>query len=245
MLGFEDVTKRFGEMVAVDHLSLEVPEGRTTVLIGTSGCGKSTLLRMLVGLEQPTSGRLLVDGIEVGPETLKDVRRRIGYVIQEGGLFPHLTARQNVALAVRPLGWTDDRVEPRMLELAELAHLPKELLDRYPGELSGGQRQRVSLIRALLPDPSHLLMDEPFGALDPLVRFELRREFREIVTTTNKTVLLVTHDLAEAGILGDEVVLMQTGRIVQQGPFSELMEKPANDFAAQFIEAQSVPGAAS
>ena len=241
MLEFTNVTKTFGDVTVIDDFDLAVPEGRVTALIGPSGCGKSTLLRMLVGLETPTSGVASVDGIPVGPKTLRDVRRRVGYVIQEGGLFPHLTARENVALAVRPLGWDARRIGERLEPLVELTHFPRAGLDRYPAGLSGGQRQRLSLMRALLPDPGTLLLDEPFGALDPLVRHELQREFREIVRATGKTVLVVTHDLNEAGYLGDEVVLLDQGRIAQRGPFRELLETPASDFVREFVEAQRTP----
>ena len=242
MLAFENVTKTFGEQTAVDDVTIDVPTGTTTALIGSSGCGKSTLLRMLVGLEHPTRGHVRVDGVDVTPRTLGHIRSRIGYVIQEGGLFPHLTARENVALAARPHGWTMGRVEARLDPLVELTHFPPDGLDRYPGELSGGQRQRVSLMRALLTEPEALLMDDPFGALDPMVRHELQREFRDIVKETGKTALIVTHDLVEAGYLGDDVVLMNKGRVVQQGPFRKLLEAPASDFVRRFVEAQRAPG---
>jgi len=241
MLAFENVTKSFGGRPAVDDVSLEVPAGQTMALIGSSGCGKSTLMRMLVGLETPDRGTVSVHGIPVESSTLPEIRSRIGYVIQEGGLFPHLTARENVALAVQPHGWSEARIDERLMILVELTHFPPDGLDRYPGELSGGQRQRVSLMRGLLADPEALLMDEPFGALDPMVRFELQREFRDIVRSTNKTALIVTHDLAEAGYLGDQVALMDEGRVVQCGPFRELMGAPASDFVRRFIEAQRSP----
>ncbi len=242
MLAIDHVTKSWGGRPAVDDVSVDVPAGTTTALIGSSGCGKSTLLRMLVGLEHPDTGQVRVDGTEVVPRTLRDIRKRIGYVIQEGGLFPHLTARENVALAARPHGWTNDQVEERLEPLVRLTHFPPDGLDRYPGELSGGQRQRVSLMRALLIEPDALLLDEPFGALDPMVRHELQREFRDIVKSTGKTALVVTHDLIEAGYLGDDVVLMNEGRIVQQGPFRQLLEAPASDFVRRFVEAQRAPG---
>ena len=241
MLAFENVTKSFGGPPAVDDVSLEVPAGQTMALIGSSGCGKSTLMRMLVGLETPDRGVVSVHGIAVEPSSLAEIRSRIGYVIQEGGLFPHLTARQNVALAVQPHGWSEDRIEERLKTLVDLTHFPYDGLARYPGELSGGQRQRVSLMRGLLADPEALLMDEPFGALDPMVRFELQREFRDIVRSTHKTALIVTHDLAEAGYLGDEVALMDKGRIMQKGPFRELVDRPASEFVRRFIEAQRSP----
>jgi len=241
MLSFEGITKTFGDVVAVDDVSLTVPQGRTTALIGSSGCGKSTLLRLVVGLEQADTGSVVVDDVEVQADTVREVRRRIGYVIQEGGLFPHLTARQNVALAVRPLGWDDARIDARLEELIELTHFPTGAIDRYPGELSGGQRQRVSLMRGLLADPEYLLLDEPFGALDPLVRYELQAEFRAIARATGKTTLLVTHDLAEAGYLGDEVVLLDKGKVMQKGPFQALIDAPESDFVSRFVEAQRGP----
>ncbi len=242
MLSFEGITKTFGDVIAVDDVSLTVPAGRTTALIGSSGCGKSTLLRLVVGLEHADRGRVIVDDLDVQPDTVRDVRRKLGYVIQEGGLFPHLTARENVALAVRPLGWEKDRIDARIDELIALTHFPEGAIDRYPGELSGGQRQRVSLMRGLLADPKYLLLDEPFGALDPLVRYELQAEFRSIARATGKTTLLVTHDLAEAGFLGDEVVLLDQGRVMQKGPFQSLIDAPENEFVSRFVEAQRGPG---
>ena len=177
-------------------------------------------------------------GQPLRPETLPAVRRQIGYMIQEGGLFPHLTARDNVALMPRYLRWPAERTAARLVELMDLVRLTPTLLDRYPRQLSGGHRQRVGLMRALVLDPAVLLLDEPLGDLDPMVRAELQDELRSVFRTLQKTVVLVTHDLAEAGYLGDRLTLLRSGRIVQQGTLAELLDRPADDFAARFVQAQ-------
>jgi len=241
MIELSGVTKRYGERVALHPLDLAIPRGRTTVLIGTSGCGKSTLIRMLVGLVEPDGGTLAFDGVPYRTPELMSLRRRMGYVIQEGGLFPHLTARRNVALLPRHLGWDAARIDARVTELAQLVQLPGEALDRYPVELSGGQRQRVSLMRALALDPDVLLLDEPLGAVDPLVRAELSADLRAIFRRLGKTVVMVTHDMGEAAFFGDLVVLLREGRVVQKGPLSELLERPADPFVTRFINAQRSP----
>jgi osmoprotectant transport system ATP-binding protein len=237
MFELRGVVKRYGAQLAVD-LDLELPRGTTTVVIGPSGCGKSTLLRLLIGLERPDSGEVRFDGQALVGD-LRGLRRRMGYVIQEGGLFPHLTAAANVALPARD--WPKREVWARVRELALLVRLGDELLLRYPQELSGGQRQRVSLMRALMLAPEALLLDEPFGALDPLVRAELLEDLRHIIRSLSQTVVLVTHDLAEAALLADDVVLMREGRIVQRGPIDALMHRPAEAFVTRFIEAQRSP----
>lgn len=241
MLQLVGVSKSYGSTPALGRVDLVVPAGRTTVLIGPSGCGKSTLLRLMAGLLQPDSGSISFEGVLLTPDNARALRRRIGFVVQDGGLFPHLTARGNVTLMARHLGWSRPRIDERLAELMALTRFPSELLDQYPVQLSGGQRQRVSLMRALMLDPSLLLLDEPLGALDPLIRSELQADLRGIFQTLHKTVVLVTHDLGEAGFLGDTLVLMQAGRIVQQDAFAKLIEAPADEFVTRFINAQRAP----
>lgn len=241
MIALEGVTKSFGARVVLAPTDLTIPSRTALALVGPSGCGKSTLLRTIVGLVVPDRGRIVVDDTPVEPNTVTAVRRRLGYVIQEGGLFPHLRARDNVALLARHLGWEAARIAARTAELAALVHVDEGLLDRYPGELSGGERQRVGIMRALMLDPSHLLLDEPMGALDPIVRVQLRRDLKRIFSEVGKTVLLVTHDLQEAAQLGDEVALMREGRVVQRGPMRALVESPAEPFVRAFVEAQGTP----
>ena len=236
------VSKRYGETVALDALDLSIAGGTTTALIGPSGAGKSSALRMLLGLEWPDSGEVRFDGEPLRRETLLEQRRRIGYVIQEGGLFPHLTAAGNAALLARTLGWQRDRIDARLRELAELCQLPFDMLSHYPAELSGGQRQRVGLIRALMLDPQVLLLDEPLGALDPIVRHELQTQMRELFDQLDKTVVLVTHDVAEAAWLGDTLVLMRRGRVLQQGSARELLDTPTDPFVREFMTAQRSVG---
>ena len=234
------VRKSFGSVPAVDDVTLRLAAGRTTVLLGPSGSGKSTLLKLMNGLLWPDRGRVLVQGEPVVPETVLQVRLRTGYMLQEGGLFPHLTARANAGLMARQLGWSFERIDARLEELANLVQLPAELLARFPSQLSGGQRQRVALIRALMLDPAVLLLDEPLGALDPLLRSELQAELRRIFLDLGKTVVLVTHDLGEAARLGDELVLLGQGRIHQRGSYREMAEQPADEFVRRFFRAWSL-----
>lgn len=245
MLTLTDIGKRFGAVVALDAVDLTVEAGETVALIGPSGCGKSTLLRSIIALEVPDTGQLTLDG-ESLPHAddgrLRDWRRRMGYVIQEGGLFPHLDGRDNVALQARYFGWDEGTLAARLEELRELVHLPPECLDRFPHQLSGGQRQRLSLMRALVMDPEVLLLDEPLGALDPMIRAELQQDLRQIFQSLGKTVVLVTHDLWEARRLGDRLVLMLEGRIVQQGRYEDLEQNPATPFVHRFLDAQRPPG---
>ena len=233
-----DVSKRYANAIALHATNLSIERGKTTVLIGPSGCGKSTLLRLIVRLIEPDSGLIEFNGEPITSDTIGALRRRIGYVIQEGGLFPHLTARSNVLLMARHIGKSEYETQSRLVELCELTRFPGNLLSRYPLELSGGQRQRVGLMRALMLLPELLLLDEPLGALDPLVRASLQRDLKEIFARLQQTVLFVTHDLAEAAYFGDEIVLMNDGRIVQKGSVSDLREKPADPFVSEFINAQ-------
>ena len=198
MIELRNVSKSFGGVPAVEPLTLGFPRGRTTVLIGTSGCGKSTTLRLIVGLIRPDTGTVHVEQEAMKPQNVRALRRRMGYVIQDGGLFPHLTARQNVTLMARSSGWSKNRIEERVHALSDLCHVPVARLESYPAQLSGGQRQRISLMRALMLDPDILLLDEPLAALDPMIRSELQHELKTIFKSLEKTVVLVTHDLNEA-----------------------------------------------
>ena len=238
MLVLDHISKKFNGTAAVRSLSLTVPAGGKTVLIGPSGCGKSTILRLIIGLLRPDAGTVFFDGTAVVMQNLTAVRRRIGYVIQDGGLFPHMTARENVTVMARYLRWSRSRIAERVEELAQLARLDGDLLRRYPAELSGGQRQRVSLMRALMLDPEVLLLDEPFAALDPMIRFDLQRDMKAVFRQLGKTVLFVTHDLGEAAYLADSLVLLREGRVVQQGSYRDLEARPAEDFVSRFVQAQ-------
>jgi len=229
------VTKRYGAGAAVDGLDLTFASGKTTALLGPSGCGKSTVLRLLVALVTPDAGQVEADGRPLPAHDIEALRRRIGYVIQDGGLFPHLTAAGNVTLMARHLGWDAARIAARLEELRALTRFPADGLTRYPNELSGGQVQRVAIMRGLLLDPEVLLLDEPLSALDPLVRAELRDDLRAIFRSLGKTVIIVTHDVGEAAHLADVVVLMRDGRVVQQGPMATLAATPADPFVAAFL----------
>jgi osmoprotectant transport system ATP-binding protein len=230
--------KHYGRAAALDRVSLNFAPGTTTALIGSSGSGKSTVLRLLLGLEWPDEGAVHVDGRLLQRNDVLQLRRRVGYVIQEGGLFPHLTVLGNLALLPQHLGWKPSRIRERANELAALTHLPDGALERYPAELSGGQRQRVALMRALMAEPDALLLDEPLGALDPIVRHELQDELKQIFDQIGKTVIVVTHDLAEAAWFAQRLVLIDRGVVVQDGTIDDLRERPANDFVTRFVQAQ-------
>ena len=232
------VSKRYADATALYSTNLSVERGKTTILIGPSGCGKSTLLRLIIRLIEPDSGSIEFNGESITSDTIGELRRRIGYVIQEGGLFPHLTARANVLLMARHIGKSEDEMQNRLVELCKLTRFSVNLLSRYPVELSGGQRQRVGLMRALMLSPQLLLLDEPLGALDPLVRAALQKDLKEIFVRLQQTALFVTHDLAEAIYFGDEIVLLKEGRVVQKGSITDLREKPADPFVSKFINAQ-------
>src|SRR6201997_773629 len=230
-----EVSKRYAGTTALHSTNLSIELGKTTVLIGPSGCGKSTLLRLIICLIEPDSGRIDFGGEPINTNNINSLRRRIGYVIQEGGLFPHLTARANVLLMARHVGKSQEEMQKRLLELCELTRFSGNLLSRYSVELSGGQRQRVSLMRALMLSPELLLLDEPLGALDPLVRASLQKDLKEIFGRLGQTVLFVTHDMAEAIYFADEIVLMNEGKIVQKGTVTDLRDKPADPFVSEFI----------
>lgn len=235
---FLATTKVYAGETAVAGIDLAIAARRTTVLIGPSGCGKSTCLKLILGLEAPTLGEVRVDSIEVTPATMLTIRRRSGYMIQDGGLFPHLTARANILLPAKAHQSSRDAAEHRLAELCEMTHFAARQLDRYPGELSGGQCQRVALMRALILDPTLLLMDEPLGALDALVRLDLQQELKALFATLGKTVVWITHDLLEAARFADELVLMRAGRIEQRGAMADLVARPASEFVARFVAAQ-------
>jgi osmoprotectant transport system ATP-binding protein len=238
MIDLRGVSKSYKARRVLEATDLAVPEGRTHALVGPSGCGKSTLLRLVMGLIQPDSGEVRVNGEPLRPETARRVRHSIGYVIQDGGLFPHLTAARNVTLVARHLGWESPRMAHRLKELSTLVEFPSDGLQRYPAQLSGGQRQRVGLMRALMLDPPVLLMDEPLGALDPLIRARLQADLKSIFDTLHKTVLLVTHDMAEAAYLAQVTSVMRQGRIVQTGSLEELVGAPAEPYVTEFLSAQ-------
>ena len=241
MLRLVNIAKSFGTRVVLHPLSIKIPVGKTTALLGPSGCGKSTLLRVVAGLIPPDQGQVFFDGEVVTSQNVQKLRQKLGFVLQDGGLFPHLTARGNAGLLARHLGWEVSPVNSRVEELADLTRLPHDVLNRYPHQMSGGQRQRVGIMRALMLDPEVMLLDEPMGALDPLVRYDLQNDLKEIFRSLQKTVLLVTHDLGEADFLGDDVVLLKDGRIVQQGTLEDIANRPADPFVTDFIRAQRIP----
>ncbi len=243
---FEHVTKVYGGSAAkqgtpgaVNDLSLTVPAGQICVLVGPSGCGKTTSLKMVNRLIEPTSGRILLDGVDAATRNVTELRRGIGYVIQQTGLFPHQTIGENVETVPRLLGWPKNRRRERADELLSLVGLdPKDYSLRYPAQLSGGERQRVGVARALAADPPIMLMDEPFGAVDPIVRERLQNEFLRLQEQLAKTILFVTHDIDEAIKMGDLVAVFRAGGIVEQyGPPSEILAAPASPFVAQFVGA--------
>ena len=238
MISVTGVSKSFGTATALAPTTLAFAPGRTTVVIGPSGCGKTTLLRLMLGLVTPDSGSVMLNGEVLSAANAETLRHRVGYVIQEGGLFPHLTARRNVTLMARFLGRSQEDIQRRCAELAELVQIAPDVLVRYPRDLSGGQRQRVALMRALMLDPPVLLMDEPLGALDPITRHALQRDLKSIFSRLAKTVVLVTHDMHEAAHFAGEIVLMREGRVVQRGTLDDLLARPAEPFVTEFIHAQ-------
>ena len=242
MIELSNISKSYESTRVLEPINLVIERGRTTVLIGPSGCGKSTLLRIMVGLETADGGRVCFEGIELTAANSAEMRRQMGYVLQDGGLFPHLTARENVTLLARYLGkMSRKQVDARVGELADLTRVPGQILDRYPAQLSGGQRQRVAIMRAFMLDPKVVFLDEPMGALDPLIRFDLQEDLRQIFLALGKTVVLVTHDMGEAGFFGDPIILLSDGHIVQQGSLREMVEKPVDPFVTRFIKAQRLP----
>ena len=238
MISMRDVTKTFpgAAAPAVASLSLEIPAGETVVLVGPSGCGKTTTMKMVNRLVEPTSGTILVDGTDVMRQDPVDLRRRIGYVIQSIGLMPHRTVAENIATVPKLVGWDDARTKRRVAELVDVLELDADLLRRYPNELSGGQRQRVGVARALATDPPVMLMDEPFGAVDPIVRERLQDQFLRIQAELRKTIVFVTHDVDEAIKMADRIAILNKGGVLEQfAPPEEILRAPANDFVRQFV----------
>ena len=235
------LTKRFpgAATPAVDHLDLVIPAGEIVALVGPSGCGKTTTLKMINRLIEPTEGEIEIDGRPVRELPVHELRRGIGYVIQQTGLFPHRTVGANIATVPKLLGWDKGRIQDRVEELADLAGLERSMLDRYPNELSGGQQQRVGVARALAADPPILLMDEPYSAVDPIVRARLQDELLDLQRRVNKTIVLVTHDVDEAIKLGDRMAILQVGGVLAQtAPPAEILAAPASEFVADFLGAE-------
>ncbi len=241
MIELRGVSKNYAGHCVLQPTDLTIERGQTTVLIGQSGSGKSTLLRIIMGLITPDEGTVTFDGTLLCRDNCQLLRRKMGYVIQDGGLFPHLSAMDNALLLGRYLKINEGTLEARVEELIQLTKLPSKCLEQFPGQLSGGQRQRVSLMRALVLDPEVLLLDEPMGALDPMIRCELQSDLKAIFKSLKKTVVLVTHDLGEACFLGDSIALMRDGHIVQEGSFDNLVGHPEDPFVTNFINAQRPP----
>jgi len=238
MIKVKHLSKHFGKVKAVDEISFEVNEHETLVLLGTSGCGKTTTLKMLNRLIEPTHGSIFINNKNILEQQPEVLRRGIGYVLQNNGLFPHYTVGENIAIVPQLLKWDKDKIEHRVSELLEKLHLSNDYLNVYPNELSGGQQQRVGLARALVADPAVLLMDEPFGALDNVTKAKIHAEFKALDELKRKTIIMVTHDVQEAFELGDRICLMDKGKIVQQGTPAELLFKPENQFVRDFLKEQ-------
>jgi osmoprotectant transport system ATP-binding protein len=221
MIAIRGLVRRYDASNAVGPIDLEIQKGARVALLGPSGCGKSTLLRMIVGLTSPDEGHVAIDGVRLDPHALRAFRRRVGYVTQDGALWPHLTCEENVVLWPREIGWTKTRTDARVAELCAMVRLKPELLARYPFQLSGGQRQRVALMRGLALGPELLLLDEPLAALDPVTRVELQDELVELVHSLSTTIVVVSHDMQEAKRLADDFVFMRDGRIERRGAFAE------------------------
>ena len=238
VISLRGVSKRFsdGSAPAVNELSMDIARGETVVLVGPSGCGKTTTMKMINRLIEPSSGQIFMDGTDVTRQDPVELRRRIGYVIQSIGLLPHRTIRQNIATVPKLQGWDAERIRARVAELAAMFELDEELLPRYPSELSGGQRQRVGVARALAIDPPVMLMDEPFGAVDPIVRERLQDQFLDIQATLKKTIVFVTHDIDEAIKMADRIAILNKGGVIEQfASPEEILSEPANDFVIRFV----------
>lgn len=238
MIEVSKLTKRFDDFTAVDEVSFTVDKGETLILLGPSGCGKTTTLKMINLLIEPSAGTVRIAGTDVRKRRARELRKHIGYVIQNVGLFPHYTVAQNIATVPKLLKWDRQKIRDRSRELLEMLDMPPdEFLQRYPQELSGGQQQRVGLARALAADPPVILLDEPFGALDPLTRVQIQKEFKKLETIITKTLVMVTHDVFEAVELGDRICLLKKGQVQQFGTPKELLFSPANPFVTEFFEA--------
>ncbi len=238
MITVENVVKIFGDTTAVNNISFNINDGENVVLLGTSGCGKTTTLRMINRLTETTSGNIYINNKNIKNVSPQELRRSMGYVLQHNGLFPHYTIGENISIVPELLKWPKKKIIERTFELLEQLHLPKDYLNLYPQQLSGGQQQRVGLARALAADPPILLMDEPFGALDAVTRTSITHEFSELAVLKNKTIVLVTHDIHEAFELGDTILLMDKGKIVQAGAPADLLFNPADNFVTSFFEKQ-------
>ena len=237
MIEVNNLSKVIDNTKIVDNISFSISKGETFVLLGTSGCGKTTTLKMINRLIEPTSGEIFIGGKNITEKIPEDLRKNIGYVIQNAGLFPHYTVEQNISIVPNLLHWEKEKTKNRVNELLKLVSLaPDEFLNRYPHELSGGQKQRVSIARALASDPQIILLDEPFGALDQITRAQIRKEFKTLESLINKTMILVTHDVVEALELGDKICLMNKGKIEQAGTPHELISSPKNSFVKSFFE---------
>jgi osmoprotectant transport system ATP-binding protein len=244
MLELQNISKTFEDRSVLADVNLMVPKGATHALIGSSGSGKTTLLRITLGLIPFDKGYVKINDQALLSFTPVEWADRIGYVPQDGGLFPHISAKNNIALIARLRGWRKSRIDGRVEELRKLVDLDAEILTRFPREMSGGQKQRVSIMRAAMMDPAVMLLDEPMAALDPLIRRSLQQELKSIFQRLNKTVLLVTHDLGEAVYLAEQITLLHEGRVVQAGSYRDLLLQPATPFVSQFINAQrSLPDA--
>ena len=240
MIKVSHLSKHFGNVKAVDDISFEVKEHENLILLGTSGCGKTTTLKMINRLIEPSAGKIFIGGKNIFEQSPELLRRGIGYVLQNNGLFPHYTVAENIAVVPQLLKWDKKRTEKRVDELLEKLHLTKDYLHVYPNELSGGQQQRIGLARALVADPAVLLMDEPFGALDNVTRSKIHAEFKALDELKRKTIIMVTHDVQEAFELGDHICLMDKGKIVQDGTSADLLFKPKNDFVRGFLQEQKL-----
>lgn len=239
MIKIHEVSKNFGPTNVIPSLSLQIPTGETHILLGSSGCGKTTILRMMAGLCNADSGKVSLDSDNINSLSAIEISNRVGYVIQEGGLMPHLSAADNILLPIKIRGQDLTAARDRMYDFANAVELTTNQLTRFPHQLSGGQRQRVALIRGLILNQPIILLDEPLSALDPVVRMNLQIHLKKLFERLTKTVVLVTHDLNVASYLGDRISLLDQGRIVQQGRFDDLLNQPKNDFVRDFIRAQT------
>lgn len=238
MISIRNVSKRFGNNSALNGVSLELPDAETHVFLGSSGSGKSTLLRIIAGLIEPDSGEVRIANELMTLATQPTLNQKIGFMLQEGGLFPHLTAEANVLLMPKILKWQKAKIDERFQSLLEIVNLDRNLLKKFPRQLSGGEKQRVALMRALFLDPPVLLLDEPLGAVDPLIRHHLQRDLKDIFSRLRKLVIFVTHDLNEAAYMGRSVSLFHNGRLIQTGAVDDLWLRPKEQFVTEFVNAQ-------
>lgn len=238
MIELQNVSKSFAGQSIIGDLSLAIPKGKTHVILGSSGCGKTTLLRMICGLVCPDAGDVFIDGRPINDFPRRELCERMGYVVQEGGLLPHMSGRQNIHLPAKVRGHTGQEIDKRIEKLARMMELELHLLDKFPHKLSGGQRQRMALIRGLILDPDIVLLDEPLSALDPVVRMKLQVQLKRIFSELGKSVVLVTHDLHVASYLGDTITLLDKGSVVQSGTFKDMLVRPKNDFVRDFVSSQ-------